>query len=44
MSIVPEAEALLTNRHHVLILKIELYATTGYGKALITRVALIKDL
>lgn len=44
MRIVPEAEALLTNGHHVLLLKIAPYATTGYGNALITRVALIKGL
>lgn len=44
MRMVPEAEALLTNRHHVLLLKIAACATTGYGNALITRVALIKGL
>lgn len=44
MRIVPEAEAVLTNRHQVQFLKIALYATTGYGNALITRIALIKGL
>lgn len=44
MRIVPQAEDLLTKRHHVRLLKIALYGTTGYDTALITGVALIKDL
>lgn len=42
MRTVPEADALLTNRHHVLLLKIAAHATTGFGEALIARVALKK--